>query len=78
MDDQSLRSATAIRIGTPVCAEHRCVCGEVVNTDDSHGLNCRKSSGRLARHGAVNDFKKRALMTEKYRGTSGTGHSVAQ
>ena len=43
--------------------EHRCVCVSVADTDGLHGLSCRKSAGRLARHSAVNELIKRALLT---------------
>jgi len=36
-----------------VCAEHRCICGAVVDTSGTHGLSCRKSAGRLARHNVI-------------------------
>jgi len=47
LNDQSLRIAIALRLGAPVCAEHRCICGAVVDTSGTHGLSCRKSAGRL-------------------------------
>ena len=63
MNDHSLRIAVAIRLGTAVCAEHRCVCGAMVDVSGIHGLSCRISKGRLARHNAVNELIKRALLT---------------
>jgi len=62
LDDQSLRIAIALRLGAPVCAEHRCICGAVVDTSGTHGLSCRKSAGRLARHNAINHVIHRALL----------------
>ena len=63
LDDRSLRIAIALRLGAPVCAEHRCICGAVVDVSGTHGLSCRKSAGRLARHNAVNELIRRALLT---------------
>ena len=63
LDDQSLRIAIALRLGAPVCAEHRCICGSVVDASGTHGLSCRKSAGRLARHNAINQLIHRALLT---------------
>jgi hypothetical protein len=39
------------------------VCGSTVDSSGVHGLSCRKSSGRQARHAAVNDLIKRALAS---------------
>ena len=63
LDDRSLRIAIALRLGAPVCAEHRCICGTMVDASGIHGLSCRKSAGRLARHNAVNELIRRALLT---------------
>src|SRR5208282_5281978 len=63
LDDRSLRIAIALRLGAPVCAEHRCICGAMVDASGTHGLSCRKSAGRLARHNAVNELIRRALLT---------------
>ena len=63
LDDQSLRIAIALRLGAPVCAEHRCICGSVVDASGTHGLSCHKSAGRLARHNAINQLIHRALLT---------------
>ena len=63
LDDTSLRIAIALRLGAPVCVPHTCVCGEAVDTSGTHGLSCRQSAGRHARHSAVNDLIKRALAS---------------
>lgn len=63
LDNSSLRIAVALRLGAPVCAPHICVCGSPVDSTGRHGLSCRKSAGRLSRHGAVNDLIKRALTS---------------
>ena len=63
LDDSSLRISVALRLGAPVCAPHVCICGSAVDSTGRHGLSCRKSAGRLSRHGAVNDIIKRALSS---------------
>jgi hypothetical protein len=63
MSDHSLRIAVAIRIGTSVCAEHQCICSAMVDVNGIHGLSCYISKGCLARHNAVNEVIKRALLT---------------
>jgi len=58
-----VRIAIALRLGAPVCAEHRCVCGATVDINGLHGLGCKKSKGRIARRTAVNGVIKRALLS---------------
>jgi hypothetical protein len=47
-----------------VCALKACICGSALGRTGRHGLSCRKSAGRLSRHGAFNDIIKRALSSE--------------
>ena len=63
LDDSSLRIAVALRLGAPICAPHTCICGAAVDASGTHGLSCRKSAGRHARHSAVNEIIKRALAS---------------
>ena len=63
LDDASLRIAVALRLGAPVCTPHKCICDVDVDSSGVHGLSCRKSAGRHARHSALNDLVKRALAS---------------
>jgi hypothetical protein len=63
LDNSSLRIAVALRLGAPVCLPHTCICGAAVDSTGRHGLSCRRSSGRVSRHSAVNDLIKRALQS---------------
>ena len=63
LDDTSLRVAVSLRLGATLCAPHKCVCGEQVDSTGTHGLSCRKSAGRHTRHNNVNDLIKRALAS---------------
>jgi len=63
LDDRSLRIAITLRLGAPGCAEHRSVCGAVIDVSGTHSLSCRKVAGRLTRHNAVNKLIHRALLT---------------
>jgi len=63
MNDKSIRIAITLRLGAQVCAEHRCVCGARTVDIRLHGLSCKKSKGRIARHTAVNGVIKRALLS---------------
>lgn len=61
--DSHLRISIALRLGSKVCEPHDCVCGAKVTQDGRHGLACKKSAGRFARHTALNDIIKRALAS---------------
>ncbi|XP_045784576.1 uncharacterized protein LOC123880480 [Maniola jurtina] len=63
LDNESFRVALGLRLGTPLCHQHRCPCGKEVDKFGIHGLSCQRSAGRLFRHGSLNDTIKRALAT---------------
>ena len=64
LDDDSLRVAVGLRLGTPLCSPHQCqCCGEEVDVMGRHGLSCRRSEGRHHRHAAMNDIIHRALTS---------------
>ena len=63
LDDDSLRVAVGLRLGTPLCVPHQCRhCGAEVDTTGHHALSCKWSAGRHHRHASLND-----LSTEPYR-----------
>ena len=61
LDIESLRIAMALLLGVPVAMPYKCICGTSVEGTATHGLDCRKSGGKHARHFAVNDILHRAL-----------------
>jgi Reverse transcriptase (RNA-dependent DNA polymerase) len=62
LDNESIRIAVGLRLGCKLCEPHKCPCGVQVDTLGSHGLSCRQSSGRSARHFQLNDCIWRALQ----------------
>jgi hypothetical protein len=50
-----------LRLGINLCQPHPCVCGRLVDARGTHGLSCRRSSGRSARHSHINDIIWRGL-----------------
>lgn len=67
LQDDQLRVCSALRLGTPMCHQHNCInCGTEVETRGTHGLSCRFSKGRIARHSHVNDIIKRALSSADF------------
>ena len=61
LDDSSLRISVGLRLGAVICTEHVCVCGQKVDKYGHHGLSCKKSRGRFARHSALNEAIQRSL-----------------
>src|SRR5664279_2184793 len=61
LDNEAVRVAVGLRLGTKLCEEHTCPCGAKVDPEGTHGLACRKSSGRMSRHHALNDLVYRAM-----------------
>ena len=66
LDDEHLRVAVGLRLGTPLCSPHQCQhCGEEVDTMGRHGLSCRRSEGRHHRHAAMNSIIHHALTSAR-------------
>ena len=64
MDDNTVRVAVGLRLGTSLCRPHLCAhCGAEVDCKATHGLSCRWSEGRHYRHAALNDIMHRALTS---------------
>ena len=61
LDDEAVRIAVGLRLGTSICEPHACPCGAQVTADGSHGLSCGLGPGRVARHAALNDLVSRSL-----------------
>ena len=66
MDDDTIRIAVGLRLGSTLCHPHQCShCGAEVDSSVMHGLSCRWSDGRHPRHAAINDLIHRALTSTK-------------
>ena len=64
MEDDTVRIAVGLRLGTPLCTPHQCtLCGEEVDASGTHGLHCRRSAGRHSRHAALNTLIKNSLAS---------------
>ena len=62
LDDETIRVAVGLRLGVNLCQPHSCPCGAQVDSRGTHGLSCKLSSGRMARHHHINDLIWRALQ----------------
>ena len=69
LDDEAIRVAVGLRLGTPLCEPHRCPCGALVASDGLHGLSCTLGPGRLPRHASLNDLVYRALVRAGFPST---------
>ena len=62
MDDDTIRVAAGLRLGTTLCRPHACHhCGSEVDCLGIHGLSCTHSEGHRARHAAINGIVHRTL-----------------
>ena len=65
LDDEAVKVAIGLRLGTNICNQQRCLCGTVVDCRGTLGLSCKKSSARIARHSCINDIIFCALVRAK-------------
>lgn len=63
MDNDTIRIASGLRLGAPLCHPHTCKCGEEVDHLGTHGLSCKLKGGTFTRHSAINDIIKRSLAS---------------
>ena len=63
LDDNALRIAVGLRLGSRLCLRHSCRCGATVDEFGHHGLSCQRSVGRVSRHDALNETIRRALVS---------------
>ena len=61
LEDEAVRIGVALRLGLNVCVPHDCKCGESVDAWGLHAMICKKASGRITRHQALNDIIARAF-----------------
>ena len=62
MDNNAVRVAVGLRLGSTLCHPHSCHhCGVQVDGTATHGFSCKWSEGRHQRHAAVNDIVHRAM-----------------
>ena len=62
LDNEAVRVAVGLRLGTSLCEPHQCPCGKQVDARGTHGLSCKPGAGRSIRHHQHNDIIHRALM----------------
>jgi hypothetical protein len=63
LDNDTIRIAASLQLGTKICHPQKCRSGAAVDELGTHGLSCQKNRGRLARHSAINDIIRRAFAS---------------
>jgi hypothetical protein len=61
LDNDSIRIAVGLRLGSALCQTHTCPCGATVDALGSHALSCKHNAGRIQRHAYINDLIYKAL-----------------
>jgi hypothetical protein len=65
LDDETLRLAVGVRLGTQICHIHTCPCGALVDALGLHCFVCRKGNGKQTRHSLFNDVIWRSFLRAK-------------
>ena len=63
LDNNSIRLAVGLRLGSKICQPHTCTCGNLVDKTGRHGLSCQNAKGTNSRHHHINDLIRRALIS---------------
>ena len=61
LSGEAIWIAVGLRLALNMCEPHPCPCGATVTSKGTHGLSCKRSSGRSTRHQQINDAISRAL-----------------
>ena len=61
LNDEAIRVAVSVRLGTELCQAHQCCCGTKVDTRGLHTFSCKRNPGRAQRHHYLNDIIWHAL-----------------
>src|ERR1700743_587208 len=63
LDNNAARIAVALRLGSQICVENKCVCGKQVEKNGRHGLSCSMSKGWIPRHNDFNNICSHAFSS---------------
>ena len=62
LDDEAVRIAVALKLGSELGSPHSCRCGSSVDARGTHGLVCKHAPSRVLRHHALNECVSRAFI----------------
>lgn len=63
LDDNAFRISVALRLGSEICYQYKCICGVMVDNYEVQDLCCNKSTGRYSRHRELNAVIARATAS---------------
>jgi len=63
LDDEAVRVAVGLRLGSDLCVPHQCHCGSQADARGLHSFVCKRAPGRSARHHALNDLVARSFAS---------------
>jgi len=66
LDDEAVRVAVGLRLGSDLCVPHQCHCRSQVDARGLHSFvckRCKRAPGRSARHHALNDLVARSFVS---------------
>lgn len=63
LDNNTARIAVGLRLGSQLCEEYKCICGDMVKKDGLHGLSCKLRTGIIPRHDDVNNVFSHAFSS---------------
>jgi hypothetical protein len=63
LDDEAVRVAVGLRLGSNLCVPHSCRCGAQVDAMGLHCFVCKRAPGRTSRHHALNEIVARAFAS---------------
>ena len=66
LNNNELRIAAGLRLGSDVIHPHTCICGQQADAKGVHGLSCHKTPGRRVRHTMANRLIHRALNSAQF------------
>ena len=69
LDNDAIRVAISLRLGTNLCDPHICPCGTFVNSRGTHGVSCKRGSSKLTKHAFINNLIHHALVRARIPST---------
>ena len=61
-DNEDIRVAIGLQLGTALCQPHIYPCGAIVEEDGLHALSCKLGNDKLVRHSTLNDLIAHVLL----------------
>ena len=62
LSNESFRISVALSLGIKIVLSFNCICSTLVEGTATHSLDCRKRTGKHARHAELNDVVHRTLQ----------------